>query len=599
MRKKFKDFFYIIKFCFNISWKASRKYVIIRVVLEVILAAVPFAVIVLGKKIINFFVELPLMQISTQNKIYKLAILLVILMLINIINRLIARLKEYYSGMHKDLISREVEIQISEQTSSLDLSYFDSVKFYNEMNNAKRDSGSLQTLTWFVMDIIRGGIQLIISFVVLAKLNAVFALMIIITGIPSIFMEKRFRELIYNWQRNHVQEERKITYILNILTGGIFAKDIRLFGIKDELISRYKSMWDTWFKGKRETTYKLTKLLVLLSSLPEIGAIGISLYVGIQIILGNLTVGDYSLYNGMIGQLLGGLFSIITLTSTIYDNNLRIINYNNFIKWGSNIKETGSKKLTLPLEICFENVSFKYPDTEQYILQNLTFSFKGDQKVALVGVNGSGKSTIVKLLLRYYDPTEGRISVNGIDIKECDLKDYRKHFSVMFQDYANYAFTIREDIVLSDLDNNCNIEKVEIALDRSGARDIANKFDTGIETYLTRQFEESGKELSGGQWQKIALARTFFRDGDIIILDEPSATLDPEAEHQVFEKFTELCKGKGAIFISHRLSNATMADRIIVLDKGKIIEDGSHKELMAIKGKYAYLFNLQMERYVV
>lgn len=599
MYKKLQEFLHTVQFCFKISWEASKKYHLIRSALEIILAGIPFVIIIMGKEIINFFVDIPMKKMSVSDKIYNLVVLLSILMFLNILNRLITKMKDYYSGMHKDLISKEIEIQIGEKAASLDLSYFDSVKFYNEMNNAKRDSGSLQTLTWFVMDLIRSCIQFFISFIVLARLNVIFAFMLIAAGIPSIFMEKKFREVIYNWQRNHVPEERKMGYIMSILTGGIFAKDMRLFGIKGELLSRYKSMWDSWFKGKRETTYKMSKWLVLLSALPEIGSIGISLYVGIKIISGDLTIGDYSLYSGMIGQLMGGLFMVITLISSIYDNNLRLINYNNFIRWESKVKDTGCKTLMPPLEIRFENVTFKYPDTEQYILNNLTFSISGNEKIALVGLNGAGKSTIIKLLLRYYDPSEGRILVNGVDIRECDLKEYRKHFSIMFQDYANYAFTIRENIVLSDLDNKDNIEKIKMAAHRSGAQNIVDKYDTGMDTYLTRQFEEAGKELSGGEWQKIALARTFFRDGDIIILDEPSASLDAEAEHQIFEKFAELCKGKGAIFISHRLSNITMADRIIVLEKGGVIEEGSHRDLMNIKGKYSYMFNLQKDRYKV
>ena len=188
--------------------------------------------------------------------------------------------------------------------------------------------------------------------------------------------------------------------------------------------------------------------------------------------------------------------------------------------------------------------------------------------------------------------------VNGIDIREYDIEQYRSHFSVMFQDYANYAFTVRDNITMSDLDYREDIVKLNNAIERSGVQSVVNKYSAGLDTYLTRQFEEEGEELSGGEWQKICLARTFFREGDIIILDEPSAALDPEAEHQVFKKFAELCEGKGAIFISHRLSNVTMADRIIVLENGEIIEDGSHRELMDLNGKYFYMFKLQAEKYM-
>jgi ATP-binding cassette subfamily B protein len=596
--KKAGELFETVRFCFKISWKASHRYFLIRLFLEIIVAGIPFAVIFLSKEIINFFVALPGAITEASISIQTFVLLISLLLILKITSNLFNKMKEYCSKMHRDLISREMEAQIARHTAALDLSYFDSSKFYNEINNARRDSSAMQTLTWFVMDIIRLGIQFAFSFIVLAMLNAVFAFVLIAAGIPSVIYEKKLTGVIYMWQRKQVPEERKMNYVINILTGREFAKDIRLFGIQKELLSRYNLMWDKWFNNKRDTTYKNSKKVMLLSVLPGIGAVGISLFVGIEIIYGRLTVGDYSLYSGMIEQLMGGMFSIIVLISQIYDNNIRLVNYKNFMKWESNIKEAGNVIPAAPFEIRFVDVAFKYPGADRYILRNVNFSISQNEKVALVGLNGAGKSTIVKLLLRYYDPTEGRILVNGTDIRKYDLKEYRRHFSVMFQDYANYAFTIRENITLSNADNKEDIDKLKTALERSGAQSVVDRHDTGLDTYLTRQFVEEGKELSGGEWQKIALARTFFREGDIIILDEPSAALDPEAEHQVFEKFAELCKGKGAVFISHRLSNVIMADRIIVLENGEVIEDGSHRELMKMNGKYSYLFNLQAEKYM-
>lgn len=599
MLGKVKEFGNIVFFCFKVSWLASKKYLLIRSLIEIVIAVIPFSMIVLRKEFLNFLVSIPGTDVTSSISIYKLSILLSLMLLLSVVNRIITKAKDYFGGIHKDLITRMIETQIAEKSANLDLSYFDSAKFYNEMNNAKRDSNALQTLSWFVMDALRSGIQFIVSFIILAKLNFVFAILLIATGVPSIISEKSFAEVIYRWQRNHMPEERKMGYIMNILTGNNFAKDIRLFGIQTDLLSRYHTMWEKWFHEKRRITYVKGKWVVLLSALPEIGSTAITLFIGIEIIFGRLTVGDYGLYTGMVGQLMGGMFMLITLSSRIYDNNIRLLNYNNFMKWESNIKDTGILIPELLTEISFVNVSFKYPGTERYILKNVNFTLLRNEKIALVGLNGAGKSTIVKLILRYYEPTEGEILVNRINLKEYDIKAYRKHFSVMFQDYANYAFTIRENITLSDLDNKENIDKLKRATERSGVQSVIDKCDSGLETYLTRQFEEDGKELSGGEWQKIALARTFFRDGDIIILDEPSASLDPEAEHKVFQKFAQLCEGKGAIFISHRLSNVTMADRIIVLDGGEVIEAGTHKKLMELKGKYSYLFNLQADKYKV
>jgi len=597
--KKAKEFLGIIGFSFRVSWITSRKYLMVRLFIEVLIAGIPFGIIILNKILIDYLVNLPDIKVDSINGRNYFISIIFLMFVLNVMYGLLGKIKDYCGSMHKELIGKEIEIQIAEQSASLDLSYFDSAKFYNEMNNAKKDSYALETLTWILMDMIRSGIQFIISFAAICKHSPIFAFIIIIAGIPSVFSEKRFVEVIYRWQKNHTPKERKMNYIMSIFTGRVFAKDVRLYDIQKYLLEKYNSMWDGWFKDKRSTTFKSSIYVMLLSTLPEIGAMVISLFIGIDIINGRLTIGDYSLYTGLVGQLTSGLFMIITLTSKMHDNNLRLVNYNNFMKWESIIKQKGSEIVTNPMNIHFDDVSFKYPGTEQYILKNVSFSIYKNEKVAIVGSNGAGKSTIVKLLLRFYDPSGGKILVNGKDIKEYKLKEYRKHFSVMFQDYVGYAFTIRENITISDLNGKDDMAKAKNAAEKSGVNSIIDKCSSGLETYLTRQFEEDGRELSGGEWQKIALARTFFSDGTVIILDEPSAALDPEAEHQIFETFTELCKDKGAIFISHRLSNVTMADRIIVLDNGQIIEDGSHEELMKLKGRYAYLFSLQAERYKV
>lgn len=595
---KIEEFFDTIKFCFSISWKASKRYFLIRLFLEIIFSVIPFASIFLSKEIINFLTALPQVNREVSISMRRFIFLLSFLLLAKVANNFFARMKEYFSRMHRDLIIKEVDTQIAKHTSTLDLSYFDSSKFYNEINNARRDSASIQSLTWFVMDIIRLGIQFIVSFVFLAMLNAIFAFVLIAAGIPLVIYEKRLTGVLYRWQRKNVPEERKMNYVLDVLMRREFAKDIRFFSIQKELLSKFNTMWKNWFTKKRDTTFRNSKKVMLLSILPGIGATGISLFVGIEIIYGRLTVGDYVLYSSMIDQLMSGMFSIIVLISQIYDNNIRLINYNNFLRLKSNLAQDGSKMPEVPFEIRFINVSFKYPGVEKYILRNVNFSISKNEKVALVGLNGAGKSTIVKLILRYYDPTEGSILINGTDIREYDLENYRSHFSVMFQDYANYAFSIKDNITMSDLSHMEDMDKINNAVERSGLQSVLSKHGIGLDTCLTRQYEEDGEELSGGEWQKISLARTFFREGDIIILDEPSAALDPEAEHQVFMKFAELCKGKGAIFISHRLSNVTMADKIIVLENGEIIEEGSHRELLELNGKYSYMFNLQAEKYM-
>jgi ABC-type multidrug transport system, ATPase and permease components len=583
-----------------LSWKASKILMLARSTVEIAMAFTPIILIYISKEIIDLLAgSAGNAQENADLSTNKFFILIIFFILVRLITSGLSKVKEICGGIHKDLISKHVQVAMACKSVSLDLSFFDSVTFYNEMNNARRDSHSLEVYTWLIIDMIRSGVQFIASAVILARLSPVLTVLLILASIPSIFIEKKFTKLNYYWQRGKASEERKMSYLLNILMGREFAKDIRLFGISQIMLTKYLNIWDTWFNEKTAIIVKKGVWAGILAVLPLLLEAGMMLYIGVQIIRGVLTVGDYSLYSGMLAQVIGGLLSIISLGSQIYDNHLRIFSFEKFMATENKMKGQGHKELDKILKIDFVDVTFKYPDTEIYILKNVCFSISANEKIALVGLNGAGKSTIIKLILRFYDPTDGTILVNGTDIHEYDLHQFRKKFSVLFQDYTNYAFTARDNITLSNIDEEDNEPGIKDACNRSEAQGIIDKFASGLDTYLTRQFDEDGKELSGGEWQRIALARAFFRNGDIIILDEPSASLDPEAEYKIFRKFAELCEGKGAIFISHRLSNVTMADRILVLDKGEIIEDGSHSELLSKNGKYAYLFRLQAEKYKV
>lgn len=594
MKNKINQLFYIIRNCFEISYKSSKKYFFIRVILEILMTFVPFMILVTNKNVINAIVALPNEVNDHINNFLLLAALLLCLEIISIIMR---KIQEYCGGVHKDLIGRKINEKIAKQAVSLDLAYFDSTKYYNEITNTKRDSFALESFTWLIIDLLRAVVQFLISVIVLIKLNWIFTFIIVISAIPSLIIEKKFTRRIYNWQRKRVPEERKMGYIMNILTGRNYAKDIRLFGIQEDLLRKHKELWNKWFSEKRHLTFKKIKWVTILTIVPKIASVSILIFVGIRIINGILTIGHYALYMGIVAQLMNGISSLITHISSLYDNHIRIENYNKFIQWESNIVNNGTRIPDYLSIIEFDNVTFKYPDIDSYVLKNVSFKIDIKEKIALVGVNGAGKSTIVKLLLRYYDPTEGTIYLNGIDLREYDINALRRCYSVMFQDFSNYAFSIRENVTLSDISNKDDDIKLSRACEKSDLNTLINKFESGLDTFLTRQFEEDGKELSGGEWQKIAIARTFFRDGSIIILDEPSSSLDAEAEHRIFEKFMLLCEGKGAIIISHRLSNVTMADRIIVIENGTVIEDGSHEYLMKQDGRYAYLFNLQADKY--
>ena len=363
---------------------------------------------------------------------------------------------------------------------------------------------------------------------------------------------------------------------------------------------KFVNTWTSLFQKKRKITFHYTKLLGILTLLPETLSILVVFLLGVSVVQGHQTLGDFTYYQGIVGQVLVSLQMVIYNYSQISNGKMRIKNYLKFMQIENKVINSGSLVLgKRPFTIEFKNVYFRYEEGLPYILKNLNFKINSDQKIALVGVNGCGKTSLIKLLLRFYDPDEGEIHINGKNIKEYNLDDLRAHFSTMMQDYCNYAFTVHETVALSDFQYADNIEKINSSLKKGTADTFVQKFPNGIETYLTRQYEEDGQELSGGQWQKIALSRAFFHEADVYILDEPSASLDAEAEEELFQQFELLYQNKGAIMVSHRLSNITNVDQIFVLDSGSIIESGTHQELMQLEGKYAKMYTLQAKKYVI
>jgi ABC-type multidrug transport system, ATPase and permease components len=584
-------------FSFVVSWKSSKKLMFSRTVLEIVSAFIPIIQIYMSKEVINLLVTIIQNNNKRSQYLSYFTLLVIAIFILQVINSVMQKVSEVCASTHKDLIENYVNMQIMNKSISLDLSYFDSPKFYNELINAKNDSMALQTLTWSTVNIIRSSIQIAASVSILFGLFWLLPVMLVVFNIPSVLIQKKYITILYNWNRSRTKEQRKMGYINGILSGRNYAKDIRLFNICSRLIDRYSSIWKAWFSEKLKISVRSGVWATLVSTIPQAVVIFITYYVGMKIINGKLTVGDYSLYTGIVGQLVSGLSSLISSIVQIYDNNMRISHYSEFLSWKSNLTLSGTKKPGVKPCIEFRNVSFKYPGTERYILKNLSFSIGRGEKVAFVGLNGAGKSTIIKIILRFYEPTEGDIYIDSINIKEYDVNELRRTFSVMFQDYAIYSFTARECISMSDMDNAADEMRMKHACKMSEVDKLCTKWAKGLDSYLTKVFEDEGEELSGGEWQKVAIARTFFHNGSIMIFDEPAASLDPEAEHKIFEYFQELCNDKGAIFISHRLSSVTKCDKIFVLEDGKVTESGTHIELLKYGGKYAYLFNLQAEKY--
>lgn len=593
--EKIKTFRNIIFFSLKLTVQASPKYFCFYILLSVFIIILPFAIIYVS----SFLIELlaGASENVKQEIVKSFVVLIITLLLLNVTSKTVESVKLYLEGLYNEVITIKIKHQIMEKAAGIDLYCFDSHEFYDEMNDASNNSAFIIQISFQALDFIRYFTQFCIAFVSLLFWNYILPFLLVISVIPSILMKNKQLESVYSFQREHMKDERKIYYIMNMALSREYAKDIRIYNLFPLLSSKIMNTWNHLYKSKKKITEKYTKMLVAADILPEITTIIILFLLGLSVINGNRTLGDFNYYQGIIGQVIAGLYMVIYNYGQIYDGKIRINNYLKFIQFENKVKDEGKEVLDKSdFVIEFRNVSFKYKEDSNFTLENLNFKLNSNQKIALVGVNGSGKTSIIKLLLRFYDPNEGTILIDNKDIREYTIESLRKCFSPMFQDYCNYAFTVRENVSLSDYNGSEDEDKIYYSLNKSGAEGFVNNFPEKINTYLTRQYED-GEELSGGQWQKIALSRTFFRDTVMYILDEPSSALDAEAEDELFRQFEDLYKNKGAILISHRLSNVKSADKIIVIDNGKVIEQGTHKELMSLDKKYAHMYKLQAQKY--
>ena len=543
----------------------------------------------------------PLEEFWHSPVLYLLVFFFVHRILVDIINNLSTALNRIAG----EKVVNQVRLQIMEKSKELDLASFDDPLFYEKMENANREAGNrpimILSQTFGVVSTV---IEFISYLVILLSAPGLgwATLVILLVSIPSAVINFIYRRKNFQYMRYHSKDRRQMSYFSGLLVDKDKIKEIRMYDLADTFIGRYLSVFKNYYKGLRNLILSESAWHVAIGVISGITNLIFYILIAQQVWTGQIMIGDYSLYTGAIASVATCVGTLIATSATIYEGTLFIDNLISFMEEKQTVVPQGGAGVPVERDtnhsIVFENVSFRYPGTERYVLKNVDLTIRPGQTMVLVGLNGAGKTTLIKLLTRLYDPTEGRILLDGRDIRDYEIKSLYKLFGIIFQDFGKYAVTVEENIRYGDIHKEGTRQMVEEAAAQSAAGEYIRALPDGYETPLMRIFEPNGIELSIGQWQKLAVARAFYADSDILILDEPTASLDPMAEQEIFSQFDRLRSDKTTIFVSHRLSSATVADLIIVLENGCVIESGNHRQLMERKGKYYTLFTTQAKRYM-
>ncbi|HET7095565.1 MAG TPA: ABC transporter ATP-binding protein [Thermomicrobiales bacterium] len=496
-----------------------------------------------------------------------------------------------------------VQLLIMRHATTLDLADFENAGYYDLLQQAEKESANRPVqMVSQVFGLVRSAITFATLMALLAALGPLIAAATLIAPIPAFISGSRYGWWGYQQMRRQSPLRRLMSYLSSVVTLDQYAKEIKLFTLGDHFINRYAGAADEYYQAARSLLLRRYWASFAWGALTTIASSGVFLYVAVQAVRGFFNLGQLTVFTGAATQVQGAFQNILSGIQGVYENGLYLSTLGELLDRRPRIAapaDPAPVRRPFRQGIEFRHVTYRYPGTGVAALSDVSFTIDPDETVALVGRNGAGKTTIVKLLGRLYDPDEGQILIDGRDIRDYDPAELRRQFAVMFQDYATYQLTVGENIGVGDVERLDDTTAVARAADRAGAERVIQNLPEGFATPLGKWFER-GQQLSGGEWQKIALARAFMRDAadaQILILDEPTAALDARAEHDLFARLRALTTGRMALYISHRFSTVRMADRILVLEQGRLIEEGTHDELVLRGGMYADLFELQAASY--
>ena len=582
---------------FKLVWASNPWMTALNAGLRLLRSAIPVSFLYIGKLIIDEVILLNRDHIHTST--HHLWLLIGTEFLLALFNDVLGRSISLLDSLLGDIFGKLSSVRIMKHAAILDLEQFEDPVFYDKLERARQQTTGRTILLSQVLSQVQDLITMGFLAAGLIIFNPWLIVLLFVAILPSFIGESYFNDQTYALSRRQTPERRELDYLRYLGASDETAKEVKIFDLSGFIIEKFEALANKFYLSNRRITINRSLWGTVFTLLGSMGYYGAYVYIILETISGSISIGKLTFLAGSFRQLKSLLESILTRFSAVSQGAIYLSDFFEFfdIQPGIIMSQT---PIPFPNPILtgfeFQNVGFRYQHAETWASRHLNFNLGAGEKIALVGENGAGKTTLVKLLARLYDPTEGRILLDGIDLRLYDLVSLRQNIGIIFQDYLRYQMRVSDNIAVGNIQQKENTPMIITAAEQSLASDLVSRLPAGYDQMLGKRFQE-GVELSGGEWQKVALARAYMRQAQVLILDEPTSALDARAEYEVFQRFAALTLGKSAVLISHRFSTVRMADRILVLQHGELIESGSHQELIKRQGKYAELFALQAKGY--
>ncbi|MEI6221706.1 MAG: ABC transporter ATP-binding protein [bacterium] len=595
-RSSFRDTLLYTKRSLGLAWKSSPRMSVLIVFLTLISAVMPLGVAYVGKVIID-----SVLSGSVESTINWVLVEAGVIAL----QALVQRALFLYRTLLGARLALDVNVLILEKALTLELRHFEDSEVYDKLTQARREASSRPvSMAGNTMQLAQNILTLLGYITLLVSFSGWAVLGLLLAAFPATIAEMRYSRKGFRLRNWRSPDARRLNYVEYVLANDAHVKEVKVLNLGPMLLQRYKDLGEAFYAEDKELSVKRSLWSYVLSLLATVAFYATYLVMAIATAAGQLTLGNLTLYVAAFRQGQQSFQSCLTAIGSMYEDNLYMSNLFSFLEIPTTRAEQSDtapvshKSFGQEKGIRFDHVGFRYPGNDEWAVRNISLFIPEGQSMALVGHNGAGKTTFIKLLCRLYEPTEGRIFLDGKNLNDWDELVLQQRISVVFQDYNKYQFKVRENVGIGSVEHMGDEERIWRAAELGGVEEVVADLPDGLDTQLGKWFKD-GTELSGGQWQKIALSRAFMReDADILIFDEPTAALDAEAEQLVFERFRTLAKGKTAILISHRFPTVRMAERIVVVEGGRIVEEGSHDDLLRKGGRYAELFSLQAKGYL-